>query len=76
MEALDSTQRTGRLGTQNSGVVTDVEFLSYYGKINDMIELDYFGSFKVVLFKGDLVEVHNAGGIKSEMGVPSFKFHH
>lgn len=53
-----------------------MEFISYYGKINDMIELDYFGSFKVVLFKGDLVEVHNAGGIKSEMGVPSVKFHH
>lgn len=39
-----------------------------------MIELDYFGSFKAALFKGDLVEVHNAGGIKSERGVPSNAF--
>ncbi|KAH0695088.1 hypothetical protein KY285_022185 [Solanum tuberosum] len=33
--------------------------LTYYGRIVDIVELDYFGHFKVVLFKCDWYEVEN-----------------
>ncbi|KAH0714949.1 hypothetical protein KY284_007854 [Solanum tuberosum] len=33
--------------------------LTYYGKIVDIVELDYYGNFKVVLFKYDWYEVEN-----------------
>ncbi|KAH0682716.1 hypothetical protein KY285_020235 [Solanum tuberosum] len=65
-------QRDARRKTQNSGVtlvasttsfasskdknpiVTD---LTYYGRIVDIVELDYYSHFKVVLFKCDWYEV-------------------
>ncbi|KAG5567910.1 hypothetical protein H5410_065075 [Solanum commersonii] len=33
--------------------------LTYYGRIVDIVELDYYGHFKVVLFKCDWYEVEN-----------------
>ena len=39
--------------THNSGVVntSKVESVNYDGRLRDIIELDYYGNFKVVLFK-------------------------
>ncbi|XP_016462588.2 uncharacterized protein LOC107785733 [Nicotiana tabacum] len=65
-------QRDARHKTQNSGVTLDVLMtsfasskdktpvdanLTYYGRIIDIVELDYYGHFKVVLFKCDWYEV-------------------
>ncbi|KAL4365744.1 hypothetical protein AHAS_Ahas07G0136700 [Arachis hypogaea] len=69
-------QRKARRKTQNSGVTLvalTTSFasakdpspiwakVSYYGRINDIIELDYFGNFKVVLFRCDWYETQNDG---------------
>ncbi|WMV13399.1 hypothetical protein MTR67_006784 [Solanum verrucosum] len=67
-------QRDAWRKTQNSGVTlvaSTTSFanskdknliaadLTYYGRIVDIVELDYFGHFKVVLFKCDWYEVEN-----------------
>ncbi|XP_072054359.1 uncharacterized protein [Arachis hypogaea] len=64
-------QREVRRKTQNSGVTLvalTTSFastkdanpihgnVSYYGRVNDIIELDYYGNFKVTLFKCDWYE--------------------
>ncbi|XP_020978148.1 uncharacterized protein LOC110271528 [Arachis ipaensis] len=64
-------QREVRRKTQNSGVTLVAlttsfastkdanpihENVSYYGRVNDIIELDYYGNFKVTLFKCDWYE--------------------
>ncbi|QHO28660.1 uncharacterized protein DS421_7g218620 [Arachis hypogaea] len=69
-------QREARRKTQNSGVTLvalTTSFASakdpnpirakvfYYGRINDIIELDYFGNFKVVLFRCDWYETQEDG---------------
>lgn len=38
--------------------------MNYYGKLANIIELDYYGTFRVVLFKGDWVDVHHSCSIK------------
>ena len=65
-------KRDGRHKTQNSGVTLDsmttsfasskdenprIEAVTYYGAIKDIIELDYYGSFKFVMFLCDWFEV-------------------
>ena len=66
-------QHDARSKTQNSGVTlvaSTTSFasskdypiatnLTYYGRIVDIVELDYYGHFKVVLFNCDLYEVEN-----------------
>ncbi|WMV13675.1 hypothetical protein MTR67_007060 [Solanum verrucosum] len=67
-------QRDARRKTQNSGVTlvaSTTSFarskdknliaadLTYYGRIVDIVELDYYGHFKVVLFKCDWYEIEN-----------------
>ncbi|XP_039142533.1 uncharacterized protein LOC120279674 [Dioscorea cayenensis subsp. rotundata] len=67
--------------TQNSGCVVTSSTVSYasasdanpvqgnvdyYGILNDIIELDYFQKFKVVLFRCDWVDVTNSRGIKKD----------
>ncbi|GER33101.1 TATA BOX ASSOCIATED FACTOR II 59 [Striga asiatica] len=59
-------ERDAKLTTQNSGVTLtaltssfsstkdlnpSVDGITYYGRINDIIEIDYWGSFSVVLFR-------------------------
>ena len=45
-----TTNREEGLKTQNSGVFTNAE-VGYYGRLEDIIELNYYGQFSVVLFK-------------------------
>ncbi|XP_039119143.1 uncharacterized protein LOC120255377 [Dioscorea cayenensis subsp. rotundata] len=67
--------------TQNSGCLVNSSTMSYasasdanpiqgnvdyYGILNDIIELDYFQKFKVVLFRCDWADVTNSRGIKKD----------
>jgi hypothetical protein len=79
--------REDSLKTQNSGVVVSVEgenyassrdrrpvhgVTNYYGKLNDIIELNYSGQIRVVLFKCDWVDVNR--GCKIDNGVTLVNF--
>ncbi|CAN1145105.1 hypothetical protein LINPERHAP2_LOCUS14509 [Linum perenne] len=58
--------------SQNSGVVvvsetsTSQDDIEYFGKINDIIELNYYERFRVVLFKCDWVDVERGNGVKKD----------
>ncbi|KAK5842882.1 hypothetical protein PVK06_005298 [Gossypium arboreum] len=67
--------------TQNCGVVVNSLITSYasardsnpvegnveyYGLLNDIIELDYYGKWKVVLFRCDSADANTAQGIKND----------
>ncbi|XP_057454141.1 uncharacterized protein LOC130745771 [Lotus japonicus] len=78
--------------TQNSGVMVVSKTESYastsdnapksanvvyYGRLSDIIELDYFEEFKVVLFKCDWVDVTRGRGLKvDEWGFTLVNFSH
>ncbi|KAD3336511.1 hypothetical protein R6Q59_028656 [Mikania micrantha] len=81
--------REESLRTQNSGVVVTVEgenyassrdrrpvhgVNNYYGKLNDIIELNYSGQIRVVLYKCDWVDINR--GCKIENGVTLVNFSH
>lgn len=81
--SFHTKDRENSLKTQNSGVVVMTETMSYvrsrdkqpieeevnyYGVLKDIIELDYFGRFKIVLFKCDWVDV-NQGCKKDKFGL-------
>jgi len=51
--------------TQNFGVMVEANDKTYFGKINDIIELDYYSEYKVVQFCYDWVNV-NSRGLKKE----------
>ncbi|OMO52139.1 Zinc finger, CCHC-type [Corchorus capsularis] len=70
-----------RRRTQNSGVVATSSTISYasardrnplegdvnyYGILNDIIELDYYDKFKVVLFRCDWADVNTSRGVKKD----------
>lgn len=40
--------------------------INYYGRITDIIELNYNGAFKVILFKCDWYDVHHRVGMKQD----------
>ncbi|XP_039115825.1 uncharacterized protein LOC120251353 [Dioscorea cayenensis subsp. rotundata] len=67
--------------TQNSGCLVTFSTMSYAsardadplqgnvdydGVLNDIIELDYFNKFKVVLFRCDWADVNNSRGLKND----------
>ncbi|KAG8483202.1 hypothetical protein CXB51_022201 [Gossypium anomalum] len=67
--------------TQNCGVVVNSSITSYasardsnpvegnveyYGLLTDIIELDYYGRWKVILFRCDWADVNTARGIKKD----------
>ncbi|KAK9073298.1 hypothetical protein SSX86_007622 [Deinandra increscens subsp. villosa] len=79
--------RERSLKTQNSGVVVTIEgesyassrdrspvhgMINYYGKLNDIIELNYSGQIRVVLFKCDWVDINR--GCKIDYGVTLVNF--
>ncbi|WVZ13620.1 hypothetical protein V8G54_011186 [Vigna mungo] len=53
------------LRTQNSGELK-ASRLIYYGKLEDVIELNYYGQFKVVLFKCKWVDTTRERGYKRD----------
>nr|GEV52098.1 hypothetical protein [Tanacetum cinerariifolium] len=52
--------------TQNSGVIVEVEGGNYYGKLFNIIELEYFSGYKVVLFHFDWVDTQPSRGLKKD----------
>ncbi|QHN96473.1 uncharacterized protein DS421_18g618780 [Arachis hypogaea] len=42
------------------------ENINYYGRLADIIELNYFEEFKVVLFKCDWVDITKGRGVKKD----------
>ena len=60
------------LKTQNSGIFVIVE-LGYYGKLVDIIELNYHGQFTIVLFKCKWVNT-NRGVRKYSLQFTSVNF--
>ena len=64
--------------TQNSGVSVVTEGgVTYYGALTDIIELDYFDSFKYILFKCEWVGILSEKGYKiDEFGFPLVNFKH
>ncbi len=67
--------------TQNCGIVVNSAITSYasardnnpvegnveyFGQLTDIIELDYYGKWKVVLFRGDWADVNTGRGIKQD----------
>ncbi|GJR40442.1 hypothetical protein Tco_1216126 [Tanacetum coccineum] len=61
--------------TQNSGVIVEVEGGNYYGKLSNIIELEYFGGYKVVLFHCDWVDIRPSRGLKKDRyGCPLVNF--
>ncbi|XP_075665826.1 uncharacterized protein LOC142635575 [Castanea sativa] len=64
--------------TQNSGVSVATEGgITYYGVLRDIIELNYSGSIKHVLFKCTWVDDQNRRGYKTdEFGFPMVNFTH
>ncbi|CAL0302169.1 unnamed protein product [Lupinus luteus] len=71
--------RERHLKTQNNGVVVRTKTINneinYYGSLTDIIQLDYSGRYKVVLFKCDWVDIKK--GVKKDklgMTMVNFKF--
>lgn len=52
--------------TQNSGVSVEADGQTYFGVLTDIYELDYFGSFKIVLFRCDWVDITSPRGLKKD----------
>nr|XP_033513042.1 uncharacterized protein LOC108945861 [Nicotiana tomentosiformis] len=40
--------------------------ITYYGRLNDIVELNYYEEFKVVLFKCDWVDITKGRGVKED----------
>ncbi|XP_056685592.1 uncharacterized protein [Spinacia oleracea] len=80
------------MSTQNSGVVVVAKTqsyasssdtrpmlgdLAYYGRVTDMIELDYYGDFKAVLFGCEWVDVVQGRGLRRDsLGYTHVNFSH
>nr|GEY85196.1 hypothetical protein [Tanacetum cinerariifolium] len=61
--------------TQHSGVFVEVGGGNYYGKLSNIIELEYFGGYKVVLFQCDWVDIRPSRGLKKDRyGCPLVNF--
>ncbi|XP_024016173.1 uncharacterized protein LOC112089662 isoform X5 [Eutrema salsugineum] len=73
--------RDQELRTQNSGIFVSAETISYassrdfnprggdvsyYGKLTEILELNYYDSFRVVLFKCKWVDTYDARGYKKD----------
>ncbi|XP_057251763.1 uncharacterized protein LOC125498631 [Beta vulgaris subsp. vulgaris] len=54
---FDTVDRERFRKTQNSGVMVEADGQEYYGKLKEIFELDYYGSFRVVMFRCDWVDI-------------------
>ncbi|XP_074297293.1 uncharacterized protein LOC141627997 [Silene latifolia] len=59
---FQTVDREEKRRTQNSGVMVEADGETYYGKLKDIYELDYFGQCKVVMFSCAWVDIHR--GVK------------
>lgn len=57
-------QRERLRKTQNNGLMVEADNRQYYGVLTDVIELDYRGVFKVVLFRAEWVDIRNSRGLR------------
>ncbi|XP_074297821.1 uncharacterized protein LOC141628602 [Silene latifolia] len=68
VQNLDTSTPEGQLRkilaakNSNSGVVVEADGETYYGKLKDIYELDYFGQCKIVMFNCAWVDIHR--GVK------------
>nr|CAD1831626.1 unnamed protein product [Ananas comosus var. bracteatus] len=46
--------------------MVEAEGQDYYGKLTDIFELDYYGSFKVFLFRCEWVDIRSPRGMKKD----------
>nr|GEU58438.1 hypothetical protein [Tanacetum cinerariifolium] len=71
---LKKTQEELKM-TQNSRVIVVVKGGYYYGKLINIIELDYICGYKVVLFQCDWVDIRPSRGLKKDKyGFPLVNF--
>lgn len=49
---------------QNSGVVVEAGGIAYYENFQDIIESDYYRTFKIMMFRCDWVDVKSSRGLK------------
>ena len=65
-------ERESKRKTKNSGVVVtsktsnSKDNIIYYGVIKEMIELNYFEHFRIVLFKCDWFDTKQGRGVKKD----------
>ena len=52
--------------TQNSGVMVGAVGKTYYGALKDIYQIDYYGIFKVILFRCDWVDINSSRGLKKD----------
>ena len=50
-----ASERTRK--TQNSGVLVALDGIKYYERLTDILEVDYLGSYKVVVYRCDWVDI-------------------
>ncbi|XP_021721426.1 uncharacterized protein LOC110688987 [Chenopodium quinoa] len=50
---FDTVDRERFRKTQNSGIMIEAEGQEYYGKLNKILDFDYYGSFKAIMFRCD-----------------------
>ncbi|XP_056698198.1 uncharacterized protein [Spinacia oleracea] len=60
---FDTVDRERSRKTQNSGIMVEADGQEYYGKLNEILELHCYGSFKVLMFRCDWVDVRR--GVKT-----------
>ncbi|XP_056698150.1 uncharacterized protein [Spinacia oleracea] len=60
---FDTVDREQSRKTQNSGIMVEADGQEYYEKLKEILELDYYGSFKVLMFRCDWVDVRR--GVKT-----------
>ncbi|XP_010684464.1 uncharacterized protein LOC104899023 [Beta vulgaris subsp. vulgaris] len=62
---FDVMDRERRRKTQYSGIVVEAEGQEYFEKLKEIYELNYYGSYKVVMFRCDWVDIHK--GLKTNL---------
>ena len=50
--------------TRNSGPMVEVEGGIWYGRLVDILKLDYYGAYKVVIFQCEWFDINSSRGIK------------